>query len=269
MATYIHGTDPHEQQRLSLLNAILNRRYLQKVRPEPGAKILDAGSGLGQLTQSLLDAAGPDGFCIAIEADDRQLEFARSQTSISGRLPDYRKGSATSMPLEESEYGTFDMAHARFLLEHVPDPVAVVREMKRALRAGGRIWLADDDHQSMTLYPVPDGFQELWTAYTDAFIEIGCDPFIGRKLHKLLLDQGFEHVYIDTVFFGDCAGNETFSSFSRNLIEVIGTARNVMLENNLITGQAYDAAIGALQAWSDKREAAIWYPLCIASGIKP
>jgi hypothetical protein len=141
--------------------------------------------------------------------------------------------------------------------------------MKDALRPGGRISLADDDHQAMTLFPVPDGFPELWGAYTDAYVEIGCDPFIGRKLHRLLMDQGFEQVHIDTVFFGDCAGTETFSGFARNLIDVIGTARSVMMENNLISETAYDAAIGALHRWSGLRDAAIWYPLCISNGIKP
>ena len=268
MASYIHGTDPQEQQRLSLLNDILNRRYLQKVKPEPGSKILDVGSGLGQLTLMLLDVAGAGASCVAVEADDRQLAFARTHMPKTGPVPDYRQGSALQLPLAADERGTFDVAHTRFLLEHVQTPSAVVKEMKQALRPGGRIWLADDDHQAMTLFPVPEGFPELWTAYMDAFIEIGCDPFIGRKLHRLLMDQGFEQIHIDTVFFGDCAGTESFAGFTRNLIEVIGTARTVMTENNLITGQAYESAIGALQKWAENRDAAIWYPLCIATGIK-
>lgn len=269
MASYIHGYGPHEHQRLSMLNDIMNGRCMEKIRVTPGSWVLDVGSGLGQLTHLMAAATGSSGFCLGIEKDARQLEKAVELSAHLDVKPAYRLGEATVLPLRPEETGRFDLAHTRFLLEHVTSPVQVVSEMKKALRPGGRIWLADDDHQAMTLFPEPSGFQELWTAYTDAFVEIGCDPFIGRKLHKLLLDQGFEDIRIDTVFFGDCAGSPTFQAFCTNLIEVIGTARNVMDEAGLLTSDRYDAAIHSLRTWSETPEAAIWYPLCMATAVKP
>jgi 2-polyprenyl-3-methyl-5-hydroxy-6-metoxy-1,4-benzoquinol methylase len=47
--------------------------------------------------------------------------------------------------------GHFDVAHARFLLEHVPDPLVIVRTMVRAVRPGGRVILADDDYEGLRL----------------------------------------------------------------------------------------------------------------------
>ena len=49
--------------------------------------------------------------------------------------------------------GRFDLVHTRFLLEHVPDPLAIVREMVAAARPGGRIVLIDDDHDLLRFWP--------------------------------------------------------------------------------------------------------------------
>ena len=63
----------------------------------------------------------------------------------------------------DDEWGTFDVAHTRFVLEHVPDPLRVVKTMVRAVQPGGRIVLADDDHDVLRLWPEPPGFTSCGT----------------------------------------------------------------------------------------------------------
>ncbi|MCI0451815.1 MAG: class I SAM-dependent methyltransferase, partial [Candidatus Latescibacteria bacterium] len=58
---YIHGTDPAEQERLSRLNDLLNAQSLSRLRVEPGARVLDFGCGMGQLSRAIARAAGPRG----------------------------------------------------------------------------------------------------------------------------------------------------------------------------------------------------------------
>ena len=53
--------------------------------------------------------------------------------------------------------GSFDVAYARLILEHVFDPLAVVKEMVKAVRPGGRVIVADDDHDMMPFWPEPPG----------------------------------------------------------------------------------------------------------------
>ena len=71
---------------------------------------------------------------------------------------DLRSGDALALPLRTEEWGDFDVAHARFVLEHVRDPLGVVRSMVRAVKFGGRIVLEDDDHEVIRLWPEPPGF---------------------------------------------------------------------------------------------------------------
>src|SRR3989441_4830934 len=56
---YLHGTCPHEQQRLAKLNDILNEASLREIELKGGEKILDVGCGLAQLTRALARKAGP------------------------------------------------------------------------------------------------------------------------------------------------------------------------------------------------------------------
>ena len=57
-SVYLHGTAPEEQNRLSLLNDLLNESAIQMMNLKGGERILDVGSGLGQLTRAMARAAG-------------------------------------------------------------------------------------------------------------------------------------------------------------------------------------------------------------------
>ena len=266
MSHYIHGSSPAEQSRLSRLNDLINARCLPKLKLEDGFRILDVGSGLGQLTYRLSEAVGPNGFCLGIERDTNQLSVAK-ENHVAPNL-EFRQGDALDLPLTSQEIESFDFAHTRFLLEHLSNPAKAVSEIVRSLKLGGRVFLADDDHQSLTLFPEPLGFQALWSAYMDSYVAVGNDPFIGRKLTKLLVDQGIRAVRNDMVFFGDCAGTETFALFVNNLTEVISTSYEVMITSELISVREYQSAMQHIRDWSSLPHAVIWYTICVAEGIK-
>ena len=266
MSHYIHGSDPAEQSRLSRLNDLINARCFPKLKLKDGYRILDVGSGLGQLTFRMSEAVGPNGFCLGIERDTNQLSVAR-RNHVAPNL-EFRQGDALELPLTSQELESFDFSHTRFLLEHLSNPAKAVSEMVKSLKPGGRIFLADDDHQTLTLFPEPLGFRSLWSAYMDSYVEVGNDPFIGRKLTQLLVDQGIRNVRNDVVFFGDCAGTDTFPLFVNNLIGVISTSHDVMTTSRLTSERDYQLSIQHLRDWSSLPHAAIWYTICVAEGIR-
>lgn len=266
MSHYIHGSDPAEQNRLARLNDLINLRCLPKLKLQKGFRVFDAGSGLGQLTFLMSAAVGSTGSCIGIERDLNQLAVARKNHAAPNL--EFRQGDVFAPPFAEDEWGKFDFAHARFLLEHLSNPAKAVAQMIKALRPGGRIFLADDDHQSITLFPEPAGFQKLWGAYMDSYVEVGNDPFIGRKLAKLLVDQGMKDIRNDVVFFGDCAGTETFPLFADNLIGIIATSYPIMIEANLITDAEYESGIQNIRSWALLPDASLWYCIYVAEGVK-
>jgi ubiquinone/menaquinone biosynthesis C-methylase UbiE len=266
MSHYIHGSDPVEQNRLARLNDLINDRCFPKIKIETGMHVLDVGSGLGQLTYRLSKVAGVNGKCVGIERDVNQL--IKAQEKFTAPNLEFRQGNALQLPLRANEVGIFDAVHTRFLLEHLPNPAQAVAQMTIALKPGGRIFLFDDDHETMVLYPEPPGFKELWTAYMDSYVEVGNDPFIGRKMPKLLQDHGFREIKNDVVFFGDCYGTETFPWFVANLAEVIATSKEVLLQADLIKEKAYDAAIQNIYEWAKNPHASMWYNIAFAEGVK-
>ena len=266
MSHYLHGSDPAEQNRLSRLNDLINDRCFPKLNIQPGWKILDVASGLGQLSSKMSKAVGASGMVLGIERDINQLTAARKNFSASNL--EFREGDALNLPLKENEEGQFDFVHVRFLLEHLTQPAKAVAQTMRALKPGGKIFLADDDHETMMLFPEPEGFKELWMAYMESYVEVGNDPYIGRKLTKLLYDAGFKDIHNDVVFFGDCFGTDTFDLFVANLAEVISTSKEVMLQSNLISEKAYHTAIKNIYDWGRNPHAALWYTIALAQGVK-
>ena len=267
---YVHGTDPEEQRRLSRLNALLNASSLGALDLRGGERLLDVGSGLGQFSRMLARKAGPTGRVVAVERSEEQLAEALRQARKEGEegLLDFRRGDAVGLPLGYDEWGSFDVAHARFLLEHVRDPLAVVRSMVRAVRPGGRVVVEDDDHDLLRMWPEPPEVLELWQAYYETYRRRGKDPYVGRRLVALLHEAGARPRANRNLFFGSCAGSPNFEAMVDNFVGVIAGAREELLEFELADGDRIDAAIEAFQAWRKRPDAALWYTTCWAEGVR-
>ena len=263
---YIHGTSPTEQARLSLLNSLLNESCVRELNLQGTERIIDFGCGLAQFTRLMARRVRSGGKAVGIERDSKQLAEALRASELD--LVELRQGDVYSLPLAEHEWGTFDLAHARFLLEHLQNPLEVVQSMVRTLRPGGRIILADDDHELLHLWPEPPGFLALWQAYMQSYQLNGTDPHIGRRLVSLIQAAGARPVRNTWVFFGACSGNPNFEAYVENLAGVILTARERILTVGLFSPASFDETLAALWAWSRGPDAALWYGLCWAEGVK-
>ena len=63
------------------------------------------------------------------------------------------------------EEGAYDLVYARFLLTHLPDPQAAVRQMLRAARPGGAVVLEDLDHSAVFSYPASAALEQFVALY--------------------------------------------------------------------------------------------------------
>ncbi|MCP5073513.1 MAG: methyltransferase domain-containing protein [Rhodobacteraceae bacterium] len=268
---YIHGSSPEEQHRLSLLNDILNESCLRELNLQQGDKVLDLGSGLGQFTRLIARTVGSDGQVVGIERDQDQISQANilADSSDESLLVEFRKGDALELPLSGLEWGTFDVAHARFLLEHIPRPELVIAQMVRSVRPGGRVFVSDDDHGDFRPWPEPPGFQALWQAYVRSFEMLGNDPYVGRRLVSLLRDGGLTSIRNSCVFFGGCAGNDRFQAIADNLIGALAGAKAAILSGDLLDEESFHTGMDGLLQWKARSSSALWYSACCAEGTVP
>ena len=268
---YLHGTAPDEQARLARLNDLLNGQSLAALDPRPGERVLDVGSGLGQLARGIARRVGA-GRVVGVERSDAQLAEARRLAAEAGEggAVEFRRGDAAELPLGDDEWGTFDAAHALFVLEHVPDPLAVVRAMVRAVRPGGRVVLEDDCHETLRLWPEPPGFDRVWRSYVRTYDRAGCDPLVGHRLVALLHQAGAEPRRNTWLFFGACAGQpDELAAYIENLVRILEGVRGPLLDVGEVDEAAFDACLAAVRHWGGRPDAAIWYATSWAEGRRP
>lgn len=233
-----------------------------------GERILDLGCGTGQLTRRMAVAAGSSGHVVGIDRSPEQLDQAR-RLSIDAEHIEYRVGDVTALELAEGEWGSFDLAHTRFLLEHLPDPLSVVRTMVRAVKPGGRIVIEDEDHAILRLSPTPVGFTRVWETYIESYRRAGNDPQIGLRLIELLRQAGAEPRRNAGVWFGCAAGDPMFQTWVENLLGVLHGARADILGMGLIQVSHLEDAMEAVRAWGRRDDAASWYFMAFAEGRRP
>ena len=265
---YLHGTAPDEQRRLSALNRLLNQTSLRAAAIQPGERVLDFGAGLAQLTREFGRASGVP--VVGIERSEEQIEEAMRQAAEAGdqALIELRAGDVMKPPLRDAEWGTFDVAHARFVLEHVRDPLSVVKVMVRAVRPGGRVILEDDDHWILRFWPEPVECSTLWRTYVETFTRNRNDPQVGRRLVALLHEAGAPARRNDWLFFGGCAGDSKFPMLVENMVGVFAGARGPMIESGTLDAESFTAAIAALREWGRRPDAALWFARCWAEGVR-
>ncbi|MFQ5720728.1 MAG: methyltransferase domain-containing protein [Acidobacteriota bacterium] len=268
---YVHGTDPGEQQRLATLNRLLNDSSLAEMRLCGGERILDLGSGLGQFTRAMARVAGSTGHVVGVERSAEQIAAAARMADADGEggLIEQRQGNADRLPLTDQEWGSFDLAHARFVLEHLPDPAPVVASMVAAVRPGGRIILEDDDHAQLTIWPEVPGFMGLWEAYVAAYRRAGNDPFIGRRLVSLLHAAGGRVVRSTMLFFGAGAGEKTFPAVAENFVAILRGARAQIVEEGGLAGDVFASTMERFTDWVGRPDAALWYTRSWAEAQRP
>lgn len=267
---YVHGTDPDEQRRLSTLNELLNGSCLREAALAGGERLLDIGAGLGQLTRALARAAGRQ--AVGIERSAVQIATARALAAEEGEADrlDLREGDALAFPLAEGEWGAFDVAHARFLLEHVPKPAVVVEQMIRVVRPGGRILLCDDDHDLMRMWPAPTpAMRAVFRAFLETYARNGNDPFVGRRLVELLASAGAKPRRATWIFFGACAGEASFPGLIANLVGNFRGARDAIATTGLVGAADVDECIDDIEAFGRRPDSVIWYGMPWAEGIRP
>jgi ubiquinone/menaquinone biosynthesis C-methylase UbiE len=102
----------------------------------PGDRVLDVGCGFGDTAIRLAERVGPQGMVVGIDCCDAFLDIARKEVAARGlKNVKFMRGDAEiALPAEN-----FDFVFARFGTMFFANPVAGLRNMRKALRPGGRM----------------------------------------------------------------------------------------------------------------------------------
>ena len=187
--TYTHGYSHGSVQALTNRSANREAAFLLPYL-KPGMRFVDVGCGPGTITVGLAAAIGP-GEVLGIDFSPEMVERARALAKEQGVANvRFEVGRAEEMPIADE---TFDAALEHNLLEHVADPLRVLREMHRVLKPGAVIGLADGDWGTLLIEPaIPDLLEGL-ALYERVWRLNGGNPRLGRIQRALLRQTGFRH----------------------------------------------------------------------------
>jgi ubiquinone/menaquinone biosynthesis C-methylase UbiE len=150
----------------------------------PGVSLLDAGCGPGSITVGLARAVEP-GEVVGIDASADAIESARASATASGCTNvRFELADVCALPFPDA---TFDAAFAHALLQHLPFPLDALKELRRVLKPGGVIGVADADFDGAISAPESDAIAR----GTEIMRRMRRNPHVGKHLRALLHEAGF------------------------------------------------------------------------------
>ena len=191
---YVLGSDDAEIQRLQTQAVIIaepTALLFARGGIQPGMRVLDLGSGPGDVSFQVAEMVGPEGSVVGVEQDEAQIAVAterRDRLELSN--VDFRQGDARSFVDEEA----FDAAVCRLLLMHLPDAADVLAHQRQNLRPGGVFVAVDYDMGGARALPEVELYSRVRDWLRAGFDHANVDPFVGMRLIAILGEAGYDDV---------------------------------------------------------------------------
>jgi ubiquinone/menaquinone biosynthesis C-methylase UbiE len=193
--SYPLGRSQDEARRLMLQHQIYgpaSRRLLAGAGITAGMRVLDLGSGAGDMALLVADLVGPQGQVVGVDINPAILAIARARAEAAGwSNVDFREGDIHAFAADE----TFDAVVGRYVLMYVPDPVAVVRQCLSLLRPGGTVAFLEGDLATPVRAFPPGPLHERvtgWLTQLPRMVELQ----MGPKLFQVLRQAGIPNPHL-------------------------------------------------------------------------
>ncbi len=191
-SSYALGSTAVEHERLTRQAALLvpcTERVFREAGIGSGQRVLDIGSGVGDVAMLVARLVGPSGEVVGIERDSRAIARARDRVADAG-LTNIRFTQRDASDVECDR--SFDAVVGRFILQFLPDPLAVLKRLHQVVRPGGIIAFQE---VSYTPFLALSARLPLWSAIVSLVDETmrraGANTEIGLALHQMFQDAGF------------------------------------------------------------------------------
>ncbi len=152
----------------------------------PGSALLDVGCGPGTITADFA-ARLSEGRVLGIDAAAAVIDDARRDHPGVA----FETGDVYALAFADA---TWDIVHAHQVLQHLPDPVAALREMRRVVRPGGIVAARDSDYAAFTWYPADERLTRWLALYHEIARANGGEPDAGRRLVAWARQAGFTRI---------------------------------------------------------------------------
>jgi ubiquinone/menaquinone biosynthesis C-methylase UbiE len=260
---YTPGYGSEHRQELAGRAAANNAAFLLP-HLRSGMALLDCGCGVGSITRGLAEIVAP-GEAVGVDIEPGQVDAARHLAARAGTTNlRFEVADVAELPFSD---GSFDAVFAHGLMEHVRDPLDAIKEMRRVLKPGGVVGVADIDWGTALLAPsspLLDAFLPLYLRYRT---ERGSSPTYARLQKRLLFQAGFARCVgsATAVFWGTPAALEQFKALWSERIHQTDLGETV-LGQGWVDAPSWKAITEEFLAWCGRPDALALGVRCEAIG---
>ncbi|CRG83340.1 hypothetical protein PISL3812_00691 [Talaromyces islandicus] len=262
-ATYTHGHHPSVIRSHGWRTAVNSVSYLLP-HLKPDMKILDIGCGPGTITVDLASYV-PEGHVTGLEyVGEVILGQARTLAQERGvKNIDFVSGDANALEYAD---GSFDVVMCHQVLQHVGDPVGILKEMKRVTKSGGIVAAREADYGAFLWYPQNDGLDEWQSLYGKIARHNGGEPDAGRVLHVWAKQAGFADIKCSSSNWCYSSKDE-IKWWAGSWVErsVASSFAKTALDGKLATTEDLERVSNAWRAWGAHEDA--WISILSAEVI--
>jgi SAM-dependent methyltransferase len=156
-----------------------------------GLTLLDVGCGPGTITVDLARRLAP-GHVVGVDASAEIVKQAAALAQDEAvHNATFQPGDVYALDFPDD---SFDIVHTHQVLQHVANPIAAIREIRRVLKPGGLFAARDVDYGGVAWYPELPGLATWMTIYRDVHFWNGGTPDAGRALKAWARLAGFSSV---------------------------------------------------------------------------
>ena len=240
-AQYTMGRSESETKRLieqSQLYDGVTRRFLNAAGIEKGMKVLDIGSGAGDVALTLAEIVGNDGAVVGVDVNAEILETARGRADTAGITNvEFIAGDARTLDLPDD----FDAIVGRLVLMYMAEPADALKQLAARLRPGGIVAFQEIELTFYRAIVHPDTplVNKLIECAIAVFEKSGAHIGMGIHLYRAFVDAGLPEptLHFETPMGGPAAwpGYEFLANSIRSILPLmeaygIATAEEVEVD---------------------------------------
>ena len=247
MNGYVHGYSDRENTRLQDQSRTLAELLHHDTIYPAGAKVLEAGCGVGAQTV-ILTRNSPQARFTCIDASQHSVELAQAAADRAGiQNASFRCADIFQLPFPDV---SFDHVFICFVLEHLNHPLEALRALRRVLRDGGTLTVIEGDHGSTFFHPHSAAAWRTIQCLIDLQSRSGGDALIGRRLFPLVEAAGFRNVTVSPRFvYADSSRPEWVEGFTdKTYTAMVEGVREPALAAGMIDEASWDKGIADLRA---------------------